>query len=387
MARFVRLPTLVTAIWLGGAAGALAQAENPAALVGEWTSNINVPYTVAIKGGTVTWSTPMGETGSVTSGPAGLQTTWMTAAGMQTATGVVLARDNAGRPVRVQWSNGLVIDRVGAQPASPPFGGAAPGSTPGSAPPFGAQQAVGLLGALIAQATQPKPAAAPPTPVSPTTYPPPPPAAVSSGTTMGTFAIPPDATAPPAGGMTSATEPLSGPVLRPGPGYFERVIGGLAPSSLVQVAVVPPGGTPLPMPKQVPLQAALFYSHVVCDLLGEDDVFDLSQKVLVVKMRQPGMPPGSPEELLTASLGGAFARAADARVAMGPGALAAWYGAWAEWFGRLGVNLNDPSVVGATSAQRAAWAAGQPPEVLKAHLSAWGAAALAKTAVTPVQVP
>ena len=417
MARFTGVVVLGLALLLGNSARAGAQPQNPVDMVGQWTSNINVPYTVSLKDGVVTWSTPMGEAGTIVSAPGGLQTTWTDALGVHTASGAVVARDAAGRPIRVQWSNGLVIERTAAQAAGVPVPGAPPVGTPASVADQAAQQAtqqaMGLLGALVAKITQPQPpapagapAAAVPSTVPPpapvvtptppvvttyppagTTYPPAPPPPAYYGTpstTAGTVAIPPGSAAT-AGSMTvGAPDALGGVPLRPGPAYLERIIGGRASSGVVQVGVVPPGGTPFLMPKPIPTQAALFYAHVVGDLLGQDDVLDLSQKTLLVKMREPGMPPGSPEELLSSSLAAAFGRAADMRAIEGSTALAVWYGQWAEWFARLGVDLGDPSATATTASHGRAWAMSQPPDVLKKRVSGFASTVMQKLSVTPI---
>jgi hypothetical protein len=417
MARFTGVVTLGLALLLGNSARAGAQPQNPVDMVGQWTSNINVPYTVSLKDGVVTWSTPMGEGGTIVSAPGGLQTTWTDALGVHTASGTVVARDAAGRPIRVQWSNGLVIERTAAQAAGAPVPGAPPVGTPASVAEQAAQQAtqqaMGLLGVLVAKLSQPQPhppagspaAAVPPTvpppapfgtpappvvtpaPPAGTTYPPAPPPAPYYGTPSATTgpAAMPSGSAGPVGSMTvGAPDALAGVPLRPGPAYLERIIGGRAASGVVQVGVVPPGGTPFLMPKPIPAQAALFYAHVIGDLLGQDDVLDLSQKTLLVKMREPGMPPGSPEELLSSSLAAAFGRAADMRAFEGPTALAIWYGQWAEWFARLGVDLGDPSATATTASHGRAWAMSQPPDVLKKRVSGFASTVMQKLSVTPI---
>jgi hypothetical protein len=184
MARFAGIVTLSLALSLGSGARALAQPQNPTDLIGQWTSNINVPYTISLNNGAVTWTTPMGQIGTLVSAPGGLQTSWTDAAGMHTASGMVVARDAGGRPIKVQWSNGLIIERVGAQAAGVPVPGApSVGAPPGTTPSVSqqtaqqaTQQAMGLLGALVARMAQPQPpapAAAPAAPVPVVTPPPP----------------------------------------------------------------------------------------------------------------------------------------------------------------------------------------------------------------------
>jgi hypothetical protein len=169
---------------------------------------------------------------------------------------------------------------------------------------------------------------------------------------------------------------------------LDRIIGGRGASGSVQVGLLLADGTLIAMTKPIPTQAALFYAHLAGDLLGHDDVLDLSQRMLLVRMREPGMPPGSPEELLSSSLARAFGRAADTRATEGPSALAIWYGQWTEWFARLGVDLGDPSVTATTTAcQVRAWAMTQSPDVLKARVSGFASTVIRKLSATPITLP
>jgi type VI protein secretion system component Hcp len=139
--------------------GALAQANAQAPqtdLSGAWGSNIGLTYTITQSGSQITWTDSTSVVGTIVSTASGLSTTWSDASGQHSATGTILERDNAGRPTKIAWSNGVVFQRAatfGVQIAKPVYQVAppAPASPPVQAVPN--IQGVHLQGATVFAST------------------------------------------------------------------------------------------------------------------------------------------------------------------------------------------------------------------------------------------
>ncbi|MBP1607270.1 MAG: peptidase and chymotrypsin/Hap, partial [Acidobacteria bacterium] len=106
MQRATQAPPLATV------APQAAPAQPPFDLAGTWSSNVGVTYTITQVGTQIVWTDIGGVRGTITGTAAGLSTTWTDATGPHTATSLSVEKDAAGRPVRIAWSNGVVMQRA-----------------------------------------------------------------------------------------------------------------------------------------------------------------------------------------------------------------------------------------------------------------------------------
>ena len=145
------------AVLLGsGLAQASAQGP-PDDLSGTWGSNIGVTYTITQSGTQITWVDVGGVRGTIVATPTGLSTTWSDATGQHSATGTVVERDGGGRPTKIAWSNGVVMQRAdtfGFQIAKPAYQVVPPAPAPQPTPGV---QGVHLQATTLTASTLPAP--------------------------------------------------------------------------------------------------------------------------------------------------------------------------------------------------------------------------------------
>jgi type VI protein secretion system component Hcp len=128
-------------------------------LSGAWGSNIGLSYAITQNGNQVAWTDSAGVKGTIVSTATGLSTTWSDAGGQHSATGTIVERDNAGRPAKIAWSNGVVFQRAatfGAQIAKPVYQVAPAAPPPAATPTVHAVpniQGIHLQGATVLAST------------------------------------------------------------------------------------------------------------------------------------------------------------------------------------------------------------------------------------------
>jgi type VI protein secretion system component Hcp len=107
--------------------GALAPARAQAPqddFSGAWGSNFGLTYTITQSGSQVSWKDSAGVVGTIVWTASGLSTTWSDTTGQHSATGTIVERDSGGRPTKIAWSNGVVMQRAApfaAQIAKPAY--------------------------------------------------------------------------------------------------------------------------------------------------------------------------------------------------------------------------------------------------------------------------